>query len=352
MRGNADKSRMPFACSDGLAQHDVRTRSPAISERALLEVKDLQIHVSSRRGIGKAVDGASFALRRAETLGLVGESGSGKSLTALAILGVHPKPATKIVGGQILFEGENLVEKSSKELREYRGRRIAMILQDPMTALNPVFTIRRQLFEPLRFHERLGGEPLRLRALELLRLLNVPSPERVLDSYPHQLSGGMRQRVVGAIALSCNPELLIADEPTTSLDVTIQAAFLALLQEIQRATKLAILFITHDFSVVAKMCDRVAVMYAGRIVETAPTQTLFNKPAHPYTEALLRSVPVLDTAVNRLPSIKGNPPSIFALSTGCAFAERCPHVMPRCLNEFPHQMALGPSHAVRCWRHE
>ena len=321
-----------------------------MQEPTLLSVRNLSVELSTQHGIGKAVDGASFDLRPGETLGLVGESGSGKSMTALAILGLHPRPAARVTGGKVVFRGEDLLQKSPRELRYYRGRHIAMILQDPMTALNPVFTVRRQLYEPLRLHQHLAGLPLRERAIELLRLLRIPSPERRLGSFPHQLSGGMRQRVGSAIALSCAPEVLIADEPTTALDVTVQASFLALLQEIQRETRLAILFITHDFGVVSRICDRVAVMYAGRIVENAPARELFQRPAHPYTEALMKSVPILSNGVARLASIQGSPPSLYNMPIGCPFAPRCPYVMPRCREEFPPQSRLDESHEVSCWK--
>jgi oligopeptide/dipeptide ABC transporter ATP-binding protein len=266
-------------------------------------------------------------------------------------VGLHPKPAARIVGGEVRFQGEDLVTKSPRELRRYRGRRIAMILQDPMSALNPVFTIKDQVGEPLRLHQRLRGRRLVERAIELLTLLRIPAPERRLASYPHQFSGGMRQRVVGAIALSCGPEVLIADEPTTALDVTIQASLLALLKDIQRTTDLSILFITHDFGVVAKMCDRVAVMYAGKIVETAPTWELFDRPAHPYTTALLGSVPDVRLGAKRLVSIEGSPPSIYALGRGCPFAPRCPEVMPRCEDEFPPEREVAGGHRTSCWKY-
>jgi len=317
----------------------------------ILHVKDLQVRVATRHGIGQAVDGIGFELRAGETLGIVGESGSGKSMTSLAILGLHPQPAAQIVGGQILFRGEDILKKTPAELRRYRGRHIAMILQDPMTALNPVFSVGRQLYEPLRLHRKLSGRPLREQAIELLRLLQIQSPASRLSNYPHQLSGGMRQRVVGAIALSCNPEILIADEPTTALDVTVQAHYLALLNEIQKKTGTAILFITHDFGVVARMCDRVAVMYAGRIVETAPARELFEQPAHPYTEALLKSVPDLHKPADRLPSIQGSPPSIYNRPPGCPFAPRCSYVMAKCREEYPPETSLTESHTTNCWRY-
>jgi oligopeptide/dipeptide ABC transporter ATP-binding protein len=319
--------------------------------QTILEVKDLRVSVATQRGIGRAVDGISFTLKAGETLGLVGESGSGKTLTSLAILGLQPQPAARITGGQILLRGEDLLKKTPAELQHYRGRRIAMVLQDPMTALNPVFSIGRQLYEPLQLHRHLSGRTLREQAVELLRLLQIPSPEERLKSYPHQLSGGMRQRVVGAIALSCNPEILIADEPTTSLDVTVQAHYLALLNGIQKKIGTAILFITHDLGVVARMCDHVAVMYAGRIVETAPARTIFEEPSHPYTEALLRSLPDLTNPVDRLPSIQGSPPSIYNRPQGCTFAPRCPHVMAKCRETYPPQTQLSTSHATSCWRY-
>jgi oligopeptide/dipeptide ABC transporter ATP-binding protein len=317
----------------------------------LLEVRDLQTHFFTRRGVGRAVDGVSFTLRAGETLGLVGESGCGKSVACLSVIRLNPRPASRIVGGQVLFRGEDLLKKSEPEMRGYRGRHLAMVLQDPMTALNPVFTVGNQLFEPLRLHQRLRGSRLRQRATEVMRLVRIPAPETRLASYPHQFSGGMRQRTVGAIALSCEPEILIADEPTTALDVTIQAAFLDLLRDIQRRTQLAILFVTHDFGVVAQLCDRVAVMYAGKIVETADTRRLFTMPAHPYTEALLRSVPDVQEHVSRLYSIEGQPPSIYDAQPGCPFAPRCPVVEPRCREVFPPERTLGPGHAVSCWRH-
>jgi oligopeptide/dipeptide ABC transporter ATP-binding protein len=317
----------------------------------VLSTRNLRVNLYTKRGVGKAVDGVSFDLRRGETLGLVGESGCGKSITALSIIGLHPTPAARIVGGQVLFHGRDLVQMSPDELRQHRGKRIAMILQDPMTALNPVFTVGNQLAEPLRLHQRMRGKGLWKRAVELLKLLRIPGAETRLGDYPHQFSGGMRQRVVGAIAISCNPKVLIADEPTTSLDVTVQAAYLALLKEIQRNTQLAILFITHDFGVVARMCNRVAVMYAGKIVETAPTWDLFDHPAHPYTEALLHSVPDVRTGTERLASIEGQPPSIFSELKGCPFAPRCKYVMDRCRSTFPAETEINAGHTASCWRY-
>ncbi|MGE3536255.1 MAG: ABC transporter ATP-binding protein [Candidatus Tectimicrobiota bacterium] len=322
-----------------------------VEKDVVLAVRDLQTYFFTQRGTGKAVDGVSFDLQRGETLGLVGESGCGKSMTSLSIVGLHPRPASRIVGGQILFEGEDLVQLPPDRLRRYRGKRLAMILQDPISALNPVFTIQNQLGEPLRLHQGLHGGRLQERAIELLKLLRIPAPAQRLRSYPHQFSGGMRQRVVGAIGLSCNPEVLIADEPTTSLDVTVQAAYLALLKDIQRQTNLAILFITHDFGVVARMCDRVAVMYAGKIVETAPTWDLFDTPAHPYTEALLNSVPDVRRGTTRLYAIEGYPPSIYERPPGCPFAARCAYATSHCTQAYPPGVEVAEGHWVSCWRH-
>jgi oligopeptide/dipeptide ABC transporter ATP-binding protein len=322
-----------------------------VTGEVVLDVRDLRTSFVTRRGVGKAVDGVSFTLRRGETLGLVGESGCGKSMTCLSILRLNPRPASRIVGGQVLFRGEDLLAKSESEMRRYRGRHLAMILQDPMTALNPVFTVGNQLAEPLRLHQRLSGRALWQRAAEAMRLVRIPAPEARLRAYPHQMSGGMRQRAVGAIALSCGPDVLIADEPTTALDVTIQAAYLALLKEIQARVGLSILFVTHDFGVVARMCDRVAVMYAGKIVEMADARSLFERPAHPYTEALLRSVPDVQARVERLDSIEGQPPSLFDPAPGCPFAPRCPHVEPRCRDAYPPERTVAPGQTVACWRH-
>ena len=317
----------------------------------VLEVKDLRTYFFTQRGLGKAVDGVSFVLRRGETLGLVGESGSGKSITALSIIGLNPRPASEVVGGQALFHGEDLLRKHPREMPSYRGKRIAMVLQDPVTALNPVLTIGSQIAETIKAHLQMRTMAIRTRAQDLLRLLRVPDPEARLESYPHQLSGGMRQRAVGAVALSASPEVLIADEPTTSLDVTLQAAYLDLLQELQEELGLAILFITHDFGIVGRLCDRVAVMYAGKIVETTDVETLFDRPAHPYTQALLRSVPDATKDVDELKSIEGQPPSIYDIPVGCAFAPRCPYVHEPCLREYPPEFVLEDGHLASCWKY-
>ncbi|MQA80500.1 MAG: ATP-binding cassette domain-containing protein [Streptosporangiales bacterium] len=319
----------------------------------VLSVEDLQIYFYSRRGVGKAVDGVSLDLYRGQTLGVVGESGSGKSVTAAALVGLLPKPAARILGGRILFNGEDLTDKSNDQWRAYRGKHIAMILQDPLSALNPVFTIGNQVYEPLKLHKRLSGTPLKQRAIELLRLMRIPAAADRLNSYPHQFSGGMRQRVVGAIGLAGEPEVLIADEPTTALDVTAQAAYIRLLKDVQRRTNLAMLFITHDFGIVGDVCDRVAVMYAGRVVETASTRSIFHAPSHPYTKALLRSVPDLKKGADRLVSIPGAPPSIYGQPAGCRFHPRCwlydqlgqPE---RCRTDVPALSSVAESHTAAC----
>ncbi len=298
-----------------------------------------------------AVDGVTFNLLHGETLGLVGESGSGKSLTALSLLRLNPKPASAITGGQVFYRGQDLLQIAESQLRKIRGREISMVLQDPMTSLNPTLRIGEQIYEPLRVHRGMRGKALERRAVELLELLKVPEPRSRLAGYPHEFSGGQRQRVVGAIALSCDPQVLIADEPTTALDVTVQAAYLAHLKEVQRRTQVAILFITHDFSVVARMCDRVAVMYAGKIVESGTTHDVLEAPAHPYTQALLRSVPDLDDKVERLASIEGQPPPLFGRGPGCPFVPRCPLAQERCSKDFPPIHVAGPLHEVHCWEY-
>jgi oligopeptide/dipeptide ABC transporter ATP-binding protein len=318
-------------------------------DHPLLEVKDLRTWFFTRWGVVKAVDGVSFTLGAGETLGLVGESGCGKSMTALSILRLQPRPAGRIVGGQVLLQGEDLLQKSEREMRDIRGRQISMILQDPMQSLNPVFNVGEQIAEALRIHQGLEGPTLWEQARDLLRRVKIPSPELRLRAYPHQMSGGMRQRVVGAISLACRPAILIADEPTTSLDVTIQAQYLRLLKGLQEEMGLAMIFITHDFGIVAKMCDRVAVMYAGRIVESAEVRELFNHPRHPYTVALLNSVPRLETKIERLSSIEGQPPSLYDLPAGCPFAPRCPHARDRCREEYPPEVAVAEGHRVSCW---
>src|ERR671916_217295 len=317
----------------------------------LLEVKDLQTHFRTRAGVVRAVDGVSFTLERGELLGLVGESGCGKSVTALSVMRLVAPPG-KIVEGEIWFDGEDLRAASENRMREIRGDDIAMIFQDPMTSLNPVFTVGEQIAEALRLHRKISRKEARQATIEAMREVAIPDPARRANDYPHQLSGGMRQRVMIAMALACNPKLLIADEPTTALDVTIQAQILELLDDLRKQRELAVLLITHDLGVVAEVADRVAVMYTGRIVEESPVEELFARPKHPYTEGLLRSVPKLTEAevkkVERLSTIEGIVPSPTALPPGCHFAPRCSHRMPRCeQGEIPLYDLEGNVH-VRC----
>jgi oligopeptide/dipeptide ABC transporter ATP-binding protein len=316
----------------------------------LLELDNLQTSYVSAQGtrVVRAVDQVSLRIEAGETLGIVGESGSGKSTLALSILRVLP-PAARIVGGRILLEGEDLVTKSDAEMREVRGKRIAMVLQDPMASLNPLFTIGNQVAEPIQVHEGASRKSAWERACELLKAVRIPSPEARLRQYPHEMSGGMRQRIVGAIAISCEPRLLIADEPTTSLDLTIQAQYLNLLRDLQRAHGLALIFITHNLGIVAKMCDQLAVMYAGRVVESGPVSQIFNAPAHPYTKALLNSIPRMGDADQRLVAIDGQPPDLSALPPGCAFAPRCPLATARCREAAPPAFVPGEGRIARCW---
>ncbi|MGB3387460.1 MAG: ABC transporter ATP-binding protein [Pseudaminobacter sp.] len=328
-----------------------------LSRKPVLEVRNLQLGVSSRRGRALAVDGVGFTISPGQTLGLIGESGSGKSLTGLALIGLLPRPAVTLVGGEIIFKGEDLARKSFSQMRDYRGRHISMVLQDPLSALNPVLSIEDQICEALKLHTGLQGAALRERALELLKMMRIPAAEERLKAYPHQLSGGMRQRVVGAIAIAGGPEILIADEPTTALDVTVQAAYLDLLREIQQRTGLGMLFITHDFSVVGDICHDVAVMYGGRIVEKGKTEDIFDRPSHPYTKALLRSVPDVTKSPKRLASIAGSPPSVFGMSSGCRFHPRCwlherlgrPE---RCVTHVPPLEEKLPNHESACHFHD
>ncbi len=318
--------------------------------KVLLQVEDLRSYFFTRKGVVKAVDGVSFHVNEGETFGLIGESACGKTVTALSIIRLLPEPAGQVVDGKIILDGVNLLELDKKEMRHYRGRVISMILQDPMTSLNPVYTVGDQIAEAVKLYQGLRDEKVTEEVISALRLLKIPSPEVVMRNYPFQLSGGMRQRVVGAIAMSCHPRLLIADEPTTALDATIQAQYIALFKDIQEKTNVSILFITHDFGVVANMCHRVAVMYAGRILETATTREIFKDPKHPYTSALMQSVPRLDQKGGRLYSITGQPPSLRGLPAGCRFAPRCPVVKPVCLEQEPPEVKIGEGHFVSCWR--
>ena len=314
----------------------------------LLEVRDLQTHFFTRDGVVRAVDGVSFELTRGETLGIVGESGCGKSVTALSILRLIAPETGRIVGGSIRFGGRELTTLSNEEMRELRGRNIAMIFQEPMTSLNPVLNIGTQIAESVVRHLRLPWRAARERAREMLELVRIADPKQRLGEYPHQLSGGMRQRVMIAIALCCNPQVLIADEPTTALDVTIQAQILDLLRRLQAERGMAVLLITHDLGVVAELCHRVAVIYGGRIVELAPVRPLFARPIHPYTRGLLECLPHPSRFGQPLVSIEGVPPDLRQPGAGCRFAPRCAHAIPSCRRDEPGLVEREPGHFVAC----
>ena len=331
------------------------TSSPSRRTGApVLQVKNLKTYLYTRWGVTKAVDDISFEVHEGETLGIVGESGCGKSMTALSMVRLTPKPASHIVGGEVFVDDIDLLALSEDEMRKVRGSEISMILQDPQTSLNPLFTIGNQLLETISLHAEKGvtKATLKDRAITMLRRMGVPAPERRMEAYPHQMSGGMKQRVVGGIAIESKPRVMIADEPTTALDVTIQAQYLRLLKTIQEETKMAIVFITHDFGVVAKMCDRVAVMYAGRIVEQGTVREVLNSPAHPYTQALMSSVPKMEEKVDKLYSIEGQPPALFDLPVGCAFAARCQFADARCEAEYPPMFAKTTQRMAACWNLE
>lgn len=329
------------------------TPSSGANDEPVLRVKNLRTYLYTRWGVTRAVDGVSFHLDRGETLGIVGESGSGKSMLALSLVRLTPEPASRVEGGQVILDGIDLLSLTPKQMRAVRGKDISMILQDPQQSLNPVFSVGNQLIEALQIHDPgLNPDAARQRSIDALRSVRVPAPERRLANFPHELSGGMKQRIVGAMAMSYVPKVLIADEPTTALDVTIQAQYLNLLRELQDSTGVAIILITHDFGVVAESCDRVAVMYAGRLVEQGPVDQIFDNPRHPYTRALLDSRPRADRHIDRLVSIEGNPPSLADLPVGCRFAPRCPYVMDQCEKEYPRIEVLSRDHGAACWRAE
>ena len=323
-----------------------------MTESPLLEVNDLKVEISTKAGSFFPVNGHSFSVNAGETLGIVGESGSGKSMTAMSLVRLLPKHAAHIRGGSVKLEGRELLSLSEVEMRRVRGSEIAMILQDPQTSLNPAFTVGNQISEALRLHTQSPRRTLRERAIDALRKVKVAAPEHRVDAYPSELSGGMRQRVVGAIAISCQPKIIIADEPTTSLDVTVQAQYLRLLRELQEETGMAILFITHDFGIVANLCHRIVVMYFGRIVESGPVEKIFANPAHPYTEALIAAVPKLHGQQGRLRTINGLPPAPTDQIKGCPFAPRCDYADARCFSELPHtvQADSDGDHSASCWR--
>ena len=335
-------------------------------QKTLLQVRDLHVEFSSRRGKAQVLNGVDFEIQRGETLCVVGESGCGKSMTALALLRLIPSPPGRISAGRVLFEGEDLVSASEDRMREVRGNRISMIFQEPMTSLNPVFTVGDQIGESFRLHAGLDPADARVRSIEMLQQVGIPAPERRVDDYPHQLSGGMRQRVMIAMALACRPDILIADEPTTALDVTVQAQIFDLLRDLQREKGTAILFITHDMGAVAEMADRVMVMYAGRVIEQGTTAQVLSSPGHPYTRGLIECLPELGSSLGfagavhiELAEIPGMVPSIWELGHGCAFRDRCSHAMARCAGEVPPMFLLDDGdvgarlqpHSAACWLH-
>ena len=317
---------------------------------ALLEVKGLRTHFASERGEVRAVDGVDLRLERGRTLGIVGESGCGKSVTALSIMGLVPQPPGRIAGGEVLFEGEDLLKAPVQRLRDLRGDKLSMIFQEPMTSLNPAFQVGDQIAEVIVRHRSVSEPEAKSQSIEMLRKVRIPSPETRAKEYPHQLSGGMRQRVMIAMALACNPKLLIADEPTTALDVTIQAQILELMRALREELGTAIILITHDLGVVAELADDVIVMYAGKVVERCAVPRLFAEPQHPYTVGLLGSIPRLDREQERLSAIEGFVPDPAAMPAGCAFHPRCPFSVDKCRREEPPRIEVSPGHEAACWR--
>ncbi|WP_425374592.1 ABC transporter ATP-binding protein [Mesorhizobium waimense] len=325
----------------------------SIGDDVLLDVRDLETHFYGEESVTRALGGISFQVKKGETVGVVGESGCGKSVTALSILRLLPKLNAKTVGGEVRFQGRDLLQLSDREMRQIRGDQIAMIFQDPMTSLNPVYTVGRQIAEAVQIHTNASRSDAMAKAKEMLRLVRMADPERRVNSYPHEMSGGMRQRAMIAMALACSPELLIADEPTTALDVTIQAQILRLIVDLKERTGTAVMLITHDLGVVAETCQRVIVMYAGRIVEQATVTDLFARPAHPYTQGLMRSVPDRRRGrQRRLPEIPGIVPSLREPIVGCSFAPRCPFATGICSEQTPILHDVEPGHAAACWRAE
>jgi len=320
-----------------------------MTQKEILRIENLKTYFDTWAGIVKAVDGVSLSVREGETLGLVGESGSGKSVTALSILRIVPRPG-KIMEGKIIYKGENLLEKTENELQNIRGKDIGYIFQDPATSLNPVFTIANQLMEVIRRHQKLTKEEALEKAIELFRLVEIPDPELKIWNYPHQLSGGMKQRMAIARALSCQPNLLLADEPTTNLDVTIQAQILELMRNLKKKLGMAMILITHDMGVVATVADRISVMYAGRVCETAVTMTIFNKPLHPYTRALLEAVPNIAMKREKLKIIPGAIPNLISPPSGCRFHPRCDFAHSICTSTIPQLVEIEPDHYVACHR--
>lgn len=318
----------------------------------LLEITDLQTHFFSDSGVVKAVDGVTIHVNKGETVGVVGESGCGKSVTSLSTMRLLKDTPGKVVGGKITFKGQNLLDLSEQEMRKIRGNQMAMIFQEPMTSLNPVYKIGKQLEEAIQLHLKYDQKQAKNHAIQMLKMVGIPRAEEIVNDYPHQLSGGMRQRVMIAMAMSCRPQLLIADEPTTALDVTIQAQILDLMRKLRDESQTSILLITHDLGVVAEMCDRVVVMYAGRVVEETDVYSIFENPKHPYTKGLLGSIPKLGEKVDRLDSIEGNVPTPDHMPKGCKFAPRCAVAIEACLESEPELREVSNGHTCRCWLYE
>ena len=315
----------------------------------ILDIKNLRTHFVTDQGEVPAVDGIDFYIKKGEIIGVVGESGCGKSVTSLSIMRLIPNPPGKIVGGSVEFKGEDLLRATESRIRKLRGNEIAMIFQEPMTSLNPVFTIGDQMGEPVRLHRKMNKRDAREHTIDMLKKVGIPRPEQIVNEYPHRLSGGMRQRVMIAMAMSCNPALLIADEPTTALDVTIQAQILDLMRSLNQQSGTSIMMITHDLGVVAETCDRVVVMYAGKVVEEGTVEGIFKNPQHPYTKGLIQSVPRMDGSLDRLYSIPGNVPNPGFMPKGCRFAPRCGEAMDPCYEEMPKLITLKEGHQCRCW---
>src|SRR5690554_1669246 len=331
------------------SKEESRKKVKKMAKEKLLEIRNLRTYFYTENGVSKAVDGVDIDIYPGETLGIVGESGCGKSVTSLSIMRLVQDPPGKIVGGEILFKGRDLTKLSQDEMRHIRGNEISMIFQEPMTSLNPVFTIGEQISEAIMLHKKVDKKQALEESIEMLAKVGIPLPEQRVKEYPHQLSGGMRQRVMIAMALSCNPDLLIADEPTTALDVTIQAQILELMQDLKKKYKMSIMMITHDLGVVAEVCDRVAVMYAGKVVEYTDVKTLFKNPRHPYTWGLLNSIPRLDKEVDRLPAIPGMVPDSKNFPVGCRYNNRCPFATEKCFKEEPELMEVAEGHRAMCW---
>lgn len=323
-----------------------------LSKEKLVEVKNLKTYFYTEEGVIKAVDGVDYEIYPGETLGIVGESGCGKSVTSLSIMRLVESPPGRIEAGEIIFQGKDLAKLSQKEMRKIRGNDISMIFQEPMTSLNPVYTVGDQIIEAIMLHKSVKRKEARKQAVEMLKKVGIPLPEQRIDEYPHQLSGGMRQRVMIAMALSCDPKLLIADEPTTALDVTIQAQILELMNDLKASYGMSIMMITHDLGVIAEVSDRVAVMYAGKVVEYTDVETLFEDPKHPYTWGLMNSIPKLDKEVNRLEAIPGSVPSPLNFPEGCKFNTRCPLAEGKCFRDEPPLEEAAEGHKVRCWRYK